>query len=1006
VAEEFQVRSWYAEDGLPHNTISALAQTRDGCLWIGTPQGLVRFDGDSFKPIGAAGYTGTLEDSNVVSLVVDHAGNLWIASASGLITEFSENKFNLRYRPSKAAPNDFKYTGLRFLDPDAAAENWRNLNSIFAVDDGGNLWATTITGEIIQFNGSNAPTTMSLSNFPSGRVLGLANDPAGRVWMLKGTHACVRETGQWEFSTEVGFTNFTKIFCSVSGGGFWTARNPRPHILVDLVQKNGAEWNLTSTPIPANALDYPVSAMLQDRRGRLWLAVPTEGIYVKTPDADWARVQIKGPLAKCVVRCLFEDNRGGIWVGTQEKGLHQILDPLVQMVMLPPEAADVHATTVCATKDGAIWIGTDKGLYGQKPGESESVDEVREFRRQNVYAVMEDSRTNLWVGTKNGISLRKNYEFKRILAVTNGGVLALYEDRQGDVWAGGFQGAIFHFHDGTNDFTCKSADTNNLSICCLTEGNQGEIFAITRWNGFWRVRGKELVKVESVDPQVDASPQMDAVGRVCAVLCDQDQALWFGTFGNGIFRWSHGKLKQFTMTDGLPDNGILGLKEDGQGNLWMSSRNGIFGCSRQQLNNHVRNQTTPLVCMQLGLDEGLADRECTGAGQPVIARGPDGCFWVATTVGAAGFDPAMITKVVSTPEVIIETLNVDGHITAGVNMRIPASARHFEFQYSAPELTAPKKLHFRYNLEGLDQTWTDAGASRLAVYNRLPAGQYRFRVMVCGEDGVWREAKNAITLRIVPPFWQTWWFQALIITGIVPFIFGMIALNIRRRMRRSLERLETQRAVEAVRQRITRDLHDELGSAITEILQVGDLTLQPKPGPEILRLKLKTVMSLLRQLSITVSEITWTMSSRNDTLPSLVGYISNHAQEFFRYSNIRCRLDVTKNLPGVMVSSQTRHNLFLAVKEALNNIAKHSGANEVILRAHYAEPMLQISIEDNGRGFEAAIHPRGEGLANMQTRLNALKGEIKIFSQAGRGTTVQFTLDLSRNFDYETEPVI
>jgi ligand-binding sensor domain-containing protein/signal transduction histidine kinase len=1007
-AGDFQVRSWYAEDGLPNNTVNALAQSRDGNLWIGTPKGLVRFDGNSFKSIGAVAHAGTLEDSNVVGLAVDHSGNLWIAGASGAITEFSSGELLVRFRPAKTAPNDMRFTGLRYVSQDSTAANWRNLNSLFATDAEGAIWATTIAGDVIRFNGADGPMKWPLTRFPGGPVLGLANDDAGRVWMLKGTNACVYESGRWTFTTTNGLPYMSKMLCLAPSGGFWTTRKNSERAVANLTRKHGDIWDLLSTPIPTDPLGYPDSAMLQDRQGRLWLAAPTEGIYEKPSNGDWSRVQAAGPLAKCVVRCLFEDERGSIWVGTDEEGLHQVLDPLVQMVMLPPDATDVHLTTVCAADNGDIWMGTDKGLYRQKAGRAGFVNEVPQFHRQNVYTMLEDSQTNLWIGTKNGIyrqtaAERGNANFETILNLGGGGNLALYEDQKRDIWAGGFQGKIFHFHDGTNDFVCKPPGRNTLAICCLTEDAPGHVLAISRWDGLWQARGKELVKVDSVNPQTDTGSQMNAIGRVCAVLSDSDHVLWIGTFGNGLFRWYNGRLDQFTVADGLPDNGILGLKEDDEGNLWLSSRNGIYGCSRRRLNNYVRNQSAPLVCMQLGLNEGMADRECTGAGQPVIARGPDGRFWVATTVGAAGFFPATVTKVVSTPQVTIENFDVDGHTVGGSNARIPASARHFEFQYSAPELTAPQKLHFRYWLEGLDQTWTDAGVSRVAVYNKLPAGDYRFRVMVGGEDGVWHEAQNTISLRVVPHFWQTLWFQALAAAGTVALISGGVVMNIRRKMRRSLERMETQQAVEQVRQRITRDLHDELGSAITEIIQIGDLSLQPEPGEEMLRLKMKVIMNLIRHLSITVDEIVWTMSSRHDTLPSLVGYISNHAQEFFRYSNISCRLDVSKTLPAVMVNSQTRHNLFLATKEALNNVAKHSRATEVILRAHYTEQMLRVSIEDNGQGFDADSDRAGEGLANMRERLQALGGETTFTSGPGCNTAVTFTLDLTQALALQTQ---
>ena len=992
-AENFQVRSWYTENGLPDNTVTSLAQTHDGYLWVGTSSGLARFDGNSFKQIGTAGYANTLEDSNVVALAVDHGGNLWIASESGLITEFSAGEFHVRYRLGEATNSGVSVVYY------SAVKNWRSLNSIFAVDQDGNVWATTIAGEVVRFGVTGPPVAIPLTNFPSGRIYGLASDEAGHPWMLKGTHACVWEHGRWNFSRTDTLSYDGKLLATSAAQGFWTAKKDTTNAFADLVQETEEGWKVTPLPIPLDPFNSPVAAMLQDHSERLWLAVPTEGIYVKSASHDWAKVQAKGPLEKCSVRCLFEDRAGSVWVGTWGEGLHQILDPLVHMAPLPSEAANVHVTSVSVGRNGNLWMGTDKGLYRQSPYDSGPTTEVKALHRESVYAVLEDSRARLWVGAKSGIFLRTNADFEKIMTTTNGGILALFEDRKGDLWAGGFRGAILHFHDGTNDFTCQPPARRSLSVCCFAEDNEGGIWVMTRGSGLWRVQDRQLTEAVSAGPLI----VNDVSGS--AVVCDGQDTLWLGTFGNGLFRWRDGKLQQFTTADGLTDNNIVGMKEDERGNLWMSSRNGIFGCSINQLNDYASQHASPLICLQVGVDEGMADRECKGAGQPVFSNGQDGRCWAATIVGAAGFNPAAVANMGSTPELYVETVNVDGRITSSANVRVAANSRHFEFQYSAPELTNPKKLHFRYCLEGLDQGWTDAGEQRTAVFNRLPPGVYYFRVMVCGENGLWREANRQIRLQVVPFFWQTWWFQTLAGFTVVVSISGGVALHLRRKAQRSFERLEAQRAVEQVRHRITQDLHDELGSAITEIIQIGDLTLQPRPEPEALRSKMEAIMSRVQQLSITVDEIVWTMSSRHDTLRSLVGYLSNHAQEFFRYSSIRCRLDVSTSLPEVMVHSQTRHNLFLATKEALNNAAKHSKATEVILRAHYFKNMLRISIEDNGRGFDPGANHGGEGLINMRHRLQTLGGDVTFSSSPGGGTVITFTLRLGQTAEVPATPV-
>jgi ligand-binding sensor domain-containing protein/signal transduction histidine kinase len=987
-AQDFQVRNWHVADGLPDGTVTSLAQTPDGYLWVGTPKGLARFDGHSFTRVETAGDT-ALKDPSVVGLLTDRQGGLWIAGESGLITQLAEGKFRARYLPEEAAPGGGPPVVRR-----PTVQAWRNLNSIFALDGAGAVWVSTITGEVVRFAGPGAPVAVPLGDLPGGKVRGLANDGAGRVWLLKGSNACVFEDGRWTFSTAAGDPGSGGMLCPAGDRGFWTAEVSSSQAFAKLVQhKSGEGWNVSSLPIPTTPAHPPVSAMLQDRQGRVWLATRWGGIHVQLREDEWARVQVTGPLAKGTARCLFEDRQGSIWVGTVGQGLDQVLDSSVKMVMLPPEAADVHVTTVCAAKDGGLWMGTDKGLYRRAQGESSRVSAVEGLSGESVYAVLEDTRTNLWVGTQSGLFRRESSGFKRALSLplSYGGIISLYEDRAGGIWAGGYHGSLLHLPAGTNGTAFEpTVGKPALIIGCIAEDDQGQIWVASKRRGIalWRVDGKQLVP---------ADPQLDAIGQIVrSVLCDKDGALWIGTQGDGLFRWSNKVLQRYTTADGLPDDVILGLMADDQGNLWMTSQTGVFGCPRRQLAEYVRGQSPPLLCMHLGLDEGLANRECTGAGQPVISRGPDGRFWVATMVGAAGFAPEVLTHAAPAAEVRIETLSVDGLALQPVaqGFRVPASTRRFEFRYSVPEFAFPKTLRFRYLLDGLDRNWVEAGPGRLASYSQLPPGEYHLRVMAGGADGLWREAKMPVTLRVVPRFWQTGWFRTLGVVTTVIALVGGVALNERRKARRRLERLQAQQAVEQVRRRIARDLHDELGSAITEIVQLGDLTLQPESARETLRSSVETMTRHVRQLGITVDEIVWTMSSRNDTLPNLAGYISNHAQEFFRHSGIRCRLDVTKNLPGAGVNSQTRHNLFLAVKEALNNVAKHSGADEVIVRVHYREDVLRVSIEDNGRGFDAAAVREGEGLTNMRERLEAVKGQVEFLRQAGRGARVVFTLAL------------
>jgi signal transduction histidine kinase/ligand-binding sensor domain-containing protein len=983
-AEDFQVRNWHIEDGLPDSTVRCLAQTPDGYLWAGTPKGLARFDGYSFKRFDTAGDT-ALKDSSVMGLLTDRQGGLWIASESGVISRFIDGEFHTCYLPGKAALRKGAPTPLL-----ASGKAWQNYSSIFAVDSASNVWARTVTGEVIRFDESGSPSRVQLAGLPRGDVRCLANDDAGRVWLTKGTTVCVFDGGQWRFSSELKISSTGKFLYPEGGVGFWTAEVYSTGAVARCLQYTAGEgWKGISEPIPTTPVHAAVSAMLRDRKGRSWLGVTWAGLYSKPQNGEWMHLQPAGPLAKSTTVCLLEDRHGNIWSGTFGEGLNEILQPSMEMELLPPEAADVHATTVCATKDGGLWIGTDKGLYLRPPGKASHAKAVEKLGEEGIYSIMEDSQTNLWVAARSGLFVRKDSDFERILSpsFSLGGFVALCEDRAGDIWAGGYTPGLIHLRNSASGVIPEQiAGSRSVDICGMAQDGQGQVWVASMLGGLWRVEGKQLVRAGF---QFDA-----AISNPRALLCDHNGVLWIGSYGGGLFSWKDQMLQRYTTDDGLPDNVILGLMEDDLGNLWMSSHNGITGCSKRQLLAYKHGQGAPLLCRHLGPDEGLANREGTGAGQPVMTRDPDGKFWVANMVGAAGFAPASLARSESGPEVCLDGLSVDGHLLPlnARGFRVPANSRHFEFQYSAPELAAPKTLRFRYRLDGLDRNWVDAGHERLASYSQLLPGEYHFRVMVGGQDGLWHEAKSPVILHVMPRVWQTWWFRSSIVVTTVAVLMAGAAFYERRKARLRIERMEAQQAMEHMRQRIARDLHDDLGSRITEIIQMGDLMPEGGEEPERLQPGVRTMTDRLRQLGITLDEIVWTMSSRNDTLPNLVGHISNHAQEFFRHSGIRCRLDVTKNLPNVVVNSEARHNLFLAVKEALNNVAKHSGANEVLVRVHYVGTVLRVSIEDNGRGFNGVADRNGHGLPNMQERLQAVNGRAEFLNHSGNGAKVVFTL--------------
>jgi signal transduction histidine kinase len=324
-------------------------------------------------------------------------------------------------------------------------------------------------------------------------------------------------------------------------------------------------------------------------------------------------------------------------------------------------------------------------------------------------------------------------------------------------------------------------------------------------------------------------------------------------------------------------------------------------------------------------------------------------------------------------------------------LRLPPDNRHTEFEFTAFNFSAPDNVHFRYRLEGFDDDWVDGDTLRAAIYPRLPAGEYEFRVAACNSDGAWNEARSAFVFSVAPFFWQTWYFRAGAFLVFTVLLIALIRYALIRRLQLKLRLLEQQAALDKERARIARDLHDDLGGSLTEMSLLLGLTGRELAAKHRTEGNLQQCSTLVQQMSRSVDEIIWAINPRNDTLRYLIDYMSQFVVEFLHAANVRCRVDLPNHIPDRTLSPEARHNLFLVVKEVLNNIARHSQATEVRLAVAVTEEGVNLTIEDNGQGFDAApANGQADGLRNMRQRMEEIGGHFSIESMPETGTRVSF----------------
>ncbi|MGC3961098.1 MAG: two-component regulator propeller domain-containing protein [Verrucomicrobiota bacterium] len=990
LGQEFSVRYWHTEDGLPDEEINAISQTPDGYLWIGTYNGLARFDGEKFKVFNTESNP-ELPDSRICNLLTDREGTLWIGTLDGNLTLKKGNHFE-----PVQPPVPFRVDQNKTRSPGSWL--W-SFHSDLIIDGEGSIWWQVPDKGIARLKAGLWTVFTPSNGLPSGYVRQIACDHDGHVWVeINGQLYCYYDE-QWNLrQPEVQFEGKGAVLAPAVKGGLWVAE-PRVSWPVDggLVRRlENQQWQPPTLTIPPMHSPYwvEVSCLLEDGTGHLWIGANFGGLSYfdrlgQRHDQSLRILQAEQTIA---ILYLFEDRQGNIWAGSNS-GLYRLTPQPLSMLPLRPDNQQIFTT--CATPDGTVWVGTEtSGVFHYEAGSFTSIGGDWNLNIPQIFCLVSDSQSNLWAGTSSGLFQLRDGRFHSVpqpMQLKTNWISAIFQDHAGTLWFGTATGL---FSYGNGNFTAYAPA---VDVRCIAEDNTGDLWVGTMGNGLFRLpsgNSRTLSSVKSF-PSVDAR----------ALLCDQAGTLWVGGWGSGLFRRHQNTFVNFTSADGLPSERIGYISTDNHGRLWLLSNNGIIGIASESLQNYERGKSLPLLWLHFSSKEGLANRLCSSWGQPVCAKTSDGCLWFPFMDQLCVFNPAEALSKFVAPNVLVESLLADGKELSplsGESLHCVSGTRRFEFHYSAIDLLESDVLCFQYKLEGMDQDWVNAGNRRTAYYSKLPPGNYTFRMMVGERNGRWYEAPTPIQIQVIPRFWEIRWVQILVTICLVLGIAGFFAHKTRREFQRRWEWTEMQNAVERERMRIARDIHDDLGSSLTHIAQLSELAQADIAQPKQAKIHIDEIFTTARGVARSVDEIVWAIDPQNDSLELSVAYILNTAQHYLRTGGIRCRLDLPETLPDCSFSSSIRHHLYLAVREALHNIVKHASASEVQLGLNVNTDLkwLTITIADNGVGFvvtpngSSVVPARlgagdGHGLENMMHRLKSVGGRCELVSQPGRGTTIR-----------------
>lgn len=977
LAQELVVRTWGAEAGLPQNTVSVILQTREGYLWLGTQAGLARFDGVRFKVYGLAE---GLPNVQVRALYEDAQRSLWIGTYGGGLSRLRDGQietFTVEHGLS-----DINVTAL-------------------AGDSSGRIWIGTSTGLSLWQNGEFIQDE-ALAGLGRGLVRTLLRDRHNATWISTAGGLFEFKGGRLTRSVgPPGDENFSP-YCLLEDrdGNLWAGIG-NGKVLCRRDRVWGKYDETSGVPYAY------VTSLAEGADGTVWAGSLDAGLYY-FKEGRFSAITTQAGLSGDDIRSLLADHEGNLWVGTRSAGLNRLVRR--KLTVYGPAQGLTHdfVRSVAETADGTLWVGTTGG--GLYRGSEESFamfgdSHIRFFA--TIESALATRDGSLWWGGSGALfrwhegKLAASYTRTNQPWLGDVAVTALGEDARGDLWVGTGRGGLLRYRDG--EFFPVHGRVTLGAVTALAPAADGTMWVGSIAGGLSRLR----------DGRIDYFTTTNGLpsNHVRSLYLDPEGTLWIGTGGAGLARWKQGRIDRFTARQGLGDDTVSQILEDDDGHLWLGCNRGIFRFRKQEFGDLADGKMTFVHSRVYGSTDGMPAEECASGFAPAGLKLRSGRLCFSTIKGLVVIDPRQQEIDMQPPLVLLEEVMVDRQSqklrlqpqsteepdAPRFAVTIAPGPQEVDFHYTGLNFAAPEKVQFRFRLEGWDRDWVEAGARRVAYYQRLPPGDYVFRVLACNADGVWSEPGAALTVAVQPYLWQTGWFQAVGGLSLVGLLAGTVYGLARRSYKRRLAQLETRHAIERERLRISQDMHDDIGGILTRVSILSDVGQSQAGGPTAPK-QFERIGSQVRAAVVALDEIVWATNPKDDNLPRFAEYVGRFADECFENTNVRCWQEMPTDLPKLPLRSDVRHNVFLAVKEALNNVLKHSEATEVWLRLKLVEARVSVEIEDNGRGFApATVTPEGNGLGNMKSRLAECGGSAEFATSPGKGVKIRFVFPMPKS---------
>ncbi len=991
--------------GLSQNSVQCVFQDSEGYMWIGTQDGLNRYDAYSFRIFRHSNNdTNSISDNFVIGITEDDAHNLWIATRNGM-NHFDRKTEKFDQLFPDGMDKKYFHNAIRHL--------YKAQNGNIYFDAHGSFYCVAINASTSAYKISKLPKGFPVAfNFSADARGNLfAADSAGFIEFefVNGIYP-----GPKRIYTDTSFKSVTKLTQTYidKSGRCWVI-NQGNVLIYDLLNNTIQHKYIPSTI---------VSCVGEDLKGNIWIG-SVRGVIVLDRDGKLLGTAINKQgastsLSSNNVLSIYCDKAGLIWIGTSEGGLN-LYNPLQDVFMICRNEQDQeksisdNVTWSIFQDDKKLFVGTSTGLDIFTLKESD-FKKARTFEENvvsniflqkdifgkplsNITSVVEVEDNVYWAGTRNNGIIIFNSEGKIFSQVKDDSaflgsntIFHLMLSKDGTIWISTING-LYHFDFASKNMDAFKTDPNNSNtlsgnyVISTYEDHEGKIWIST--TGGLSCYSPSTKKFRNYVSGYNDKKSL-SYNIVTSCMEDSRGKLWVTTLGGGInlFDPSTNTFKSFSQEEGLSNNVVYGVGEDEKGDLWMSSNAGIssFQVKTETFTNYFPN-------------DGIVSSEYSQNG---FFKNKAGEIYFASPEGLMIFNPAAIYQSTFELPVILTSYSINYvpknayDVSIGKEVNVMWNEKTISFEFAALDFANAKKISYSYKLEGFDNEWVIANpGQRISTYTNLPYGDYIFKVRIKKNGGQWSHEYLNFAVHVIPPFWFSWWFiTGEILIGLVLLIL-VIRFYSQRKLRKRLQQIEIQQKIQFERERISRDLHDNVGAHLTYIIQsLDNISYRTVKNPsEKSTEKIDELSDFARDTMQQLRETIWAINKEEISISALHEKIQDHLTRLkTAIPFIDFKIETNLNRDGILKPSQAIH-IFRLIQEAINNAIKHSGSKLIVVKMNFQKPKLQVSISDSGKGFSKDADFNGHyGLENMKGRVKEMGGELTILTDNGMGTEIKF----------------